>query len=157
MEFNIFISHSTKESSFGSAIANYLKRIPDVIPFLSEENVIEGSLSESLISKIKTCDVFIVLYSVNSHNSQYVQNEVGVARGSNKPILILAMDNTKPTAMLSGFAYYPLYDPSAEDSLPKVYEYIKEKVKGKADITGLLVFLGFLGGLGLGYFLSRKK
>ncbi|MCL5100205.1 MAG: toll/interleukin-1 receptor domain-containing protein [Candidatus Marsarchaeota archaeon] len=157
MAYSVFISHSTKDAISASAIADYIRKIPNLDAFLSEETVIAGNLSERLVSQIKGCDLFMVLYDTNSHSSQYVQNEIGAAITEKKSILVLALDATKPAAMLQGYAYFPLYDSSPSNSISKVYEYVEKQAKGKADSAALLTLLAFLGGLGLGYFLFGGK
>jgi len=145
MTLNIFLSYSNNDTQSASDILQRFKRIPNVDVFLAKENVVAGNLADGITSKIKACDIFIVLYSKNSHNSQYVQNEIGVAKGSDKVILILSLDDTKPTAMLQGITYYPLYNSDVANLATK---YIEQKAKEKASFE-LLIVVGAL--LGLGY------
>jgi len=126
MTFNIFLSHINNDAQSASSISQYLKKIPNVEVFLAEENVVAGNLADGITSRIKACDLFMVLYSKNSHNSQYVQNEIGVAKRSDKVMLILSLDDTKPTAMLQGITYYPLYNPAVAN-LPIIYKDIERK------------------------------
>lgn len=158
MTFTIFLSHNGRDTTSAIALARYLRQIPDTEVFLSEENLIAGNLADGLIAQIKKSDVFVVLHSTNSQASQYVQNEIGVARGNDKIMLILSLDPTKPTAMLEGITYYSLYDAK---NLPLVLDYLRQKAKEKSDNKALieaLALLGtFLGGLALGYWLSKHK
>lgn len=159
MSFNIFISHSTKDYPTASSIDKWLKQIPNVTTFLSEENIITGKLSDRILNEIKICDVFLVLYSANSHNSQYVQNEIGAALGQNKTIIILSLDDTKPEAMLQGYTYYQVYDPQeAEKFFPMLYKYIGQQVEAKANRELLPLILLISVGLGAAiYYIASQK
>jgi hypothetical protein len=154
MAFNIFLSHSNNDIQSASAISQYFKRMPNVDVFLAEENVVAGNLADGITSRIKACDIFMVLYSKNSHNSQYVQNEIGVAKGTGKDMLILSLDDTKPTAMLQGYTYYPLYSPDVAN-LPTIYKYIKQKEKEKASVE--LLIIGGAALLGFVYLLLKNE
>ncbi len=157
MSYNIFISHSTKDYPTASNIDKWLKQIPTVTTFLSEEIILPGKLSNEILNGIRICDVFLVLYSENSHNSQYVQNEIGAALGQNKPIIILSLDNTKPTAMLQGYTYYQIFDPTeAGKFFPKLHKYIGQLVEAKANkdlLSSIVLFVG----LGAAIYIASKK
>ena len=151
----IFISYSTLDIEISKRIATYLLQIRDVSVFLSESNLIVGTLSDVLVDKIKHCDLFIVLYSKNSHGSNYVQQEIGVAKGTNKPIIPILLDaEAKPEAMLQGTSYLTIYDENkAKEQMPRLYNYIIQESQKKASGQALLA-LGAL--FALGYLLSEK-
>ncbi|HCJ66193.1 MAG TPA: hypothetical protein DHV62_02410 [Elusimicrobia bacterium] len=156
MVFNIFISYSTKELETAEQLQSYISQIQGTSVFLSESSLIIGQLSEALISKIKECDLFIVLYSKNSQNSNYVQQEIGVAKGNNKIIIPVLLDEeAKPDAMLQGISYLAIYDEEKRDKqMPRLYNYVAQESQRKANTQALLV-LGaiFL----LGYVLSKDR
>lgn len=158
MSYNIFISHSTKDHLTASDIAKWLKQIPTVTTFLSEETILPGKLSDNILNNIKICDVFLVLYSANSHNSQYVQNEIGTALGLNKTIIILSLDDTKPEAMLQGYTYYQIFDPTeAGKFFPMLHKYIGQQVEAKANKDLLLSILVIFAGLGAAIYIASQK
>lgn len=144
MTYEIFISYSTFDIDTAKRITDYLSRIRGVTVFLSESNLIAGRLSDILVEKIKSCDLFIVLYSRNSHNSIYVQQEIGVAKGNNKLIIPILLDSeAKPNAMLEGMRYLTIYDENkARENMPMLFNYIAQQLQKKADTKkteGLLV------------------
>ncbi len=159
MSYNIFISHSSKDYPVANNIDNWLKQIPNVTTFLSEETIIPGILSDKILNEIKICDVFLLLYSINSHNSQYVQNEIGAALSQHKTLIILSLDGTKPNAMLQGYTYYQIYDQQeAGKFFPKLHQYISEQVKAKANndlLLSMLVIFAGIGGVAI-YIASQK-
>lgn len=142
--FNIFISYSTLDVETVKKIETYLSQIQGVSVFISDSNLLVGTLSDALVEKIKHCDLFLVLYSKNSHNSNYVQQEIGVAKGNNKPIIPLLLDaEAKPGAMLQGISYLPIYDENkAKEQMPKLYNHIIQETQKKARTQALLVLGG---------------
>lgn len=153
--YEIFVSYSTLNIEKAKKVSNYFTQIQDVSVFLSDSNLIIGQLSDILIDKIKRCDLFIVLYSKESHNSIYVQQEIGVAKGNNKPIIPILIDNEiRPGAMLQGISYLSIYDENkAKEQMPKLYNYIIRESKKKKSNQALLVLGGLLA---LGYILSDE-
>lgn len=146
MAFNIFISYSLKDLEIARQLQNYLSRIQGTSTFLSESSLIIGQLSEALITKIIECDLFIVLYSKNSQNSNYVHEEIGVAKGNNKIIIPILLDaEAKPDAMLQGISYLSIYDEEKRNAqIPRLYNYIVQESQKKNNSQTLLA-LGFIG------------
>ncbi|MCX8015475.1 MAG: toll/interleukin-1 receptor domain-containing protein [candidate division WOR-3 bacterium] len=151
MAFNIFISYSTKDLEIAMKLQTYLSQIQGTSVFLAETTLIVGKLSDAIISEIKKCDLFIILYSKNSHNSNYVQQEIGVAIANNKKIIPILLDaETKPDAMLKDYKYLSIYDEDKRNTqIPQLYNYIVEESQKKADIQavltlGIIFLLGFL-------------
>ncbi len=159
MSYNIFISHSAKDYPTASSIDKWLKQIPHCDAFLSEETILPGKLSDEILNKIRGCDIFLILYSANSRNSLYVQNEIGAALIQHKTPIILLLDDTKPTAMLDGYTYYPIYDrQEAEKLFPILHKYISQQVEAKAkDPSLLLSILVVFAGLGAIYYIASQK
>ncbi len=153
--YNIFISYSTLDIEIAKRIVTYLSQIQGVSVFLSDSNLIVGTLSNVLIEKIKHCDLFLVLYSKNSYSSNYVQQEIGVAKGNNKLIIpILLDDEARPSAMLQGTSYLSIYDENkAKEQMPRLYNYIVQESQKKANGQALFA-LGAI--FALGYLLSEK-
>lgn len=140
MTYNIFISYSTKDGEPARRLHSYLAQIQSVSVFLSESSLILGSLSDALVQKIKDSDLFIVLYSKNSQASNYVQQEIGVAKGNQKLIIPILLDqDAKPDAMLQGLSYISLYDEEKRNmQLPRLYAYIGQESQRKATGQALL-------------------
>ncbi len=155
MSYDIFISYSTLDIEVAKKITAYLSQIRDVSVFLSDSSLIVGTLSDVLVNKIKFCDLFVVLYSKNSHGSTYVQQEIGVAKGNNKLMIPILLDaEAKPSAMLQGISYLSIYDENiAKEQMPILYHYIVQESQKKASAQALLA-LGAL--FAIGYLLSEK-
>jgi hypothetical protein len=140
-KYFIFISYSAIDSEQARFFAEYFNSLDDVEAYLSEQRLVPGEIiSNVLIEKIKTSDMFIVLWSKNSFNSQYVQQEVGVAKGSHKLIIPILLDETKPTAMLQGIYYLSYYDETKRNAeFLRLNRYIQERIEDKKRKEALLL------------------
>ena len=155
LTFNIFISYSTNDIGEAKKQQSYFSQIQGTRVFLSDSSLILGQLSNALINEIKQCNLFIVLYSKNSQNSNYVQQEIGVAKGNGKLVIPVLLDaQAKPDAMLQGLSYLSIYDEEkCNVQMPHLYKYIAQETQKKANGETLL----FLGALYALYALSRKR
>jgi hypothetical protein len=150
MTYNIFISYSTKDLEEAKKIKDLISQIPDARSFLAETNLLVGSLSQSIITAIQECDLFVVLHSRNSQDSSYVQQEIGAARMSNKLIIPILLDpGARPEAMIQENGYLAFYDPTKKhEEMMKLYNYILKNSKQKANnqvILGLAVLFVLAG------------
>lgn len=92
MKFNIFISYSTKDLQQVKALEKQLSNTP-INVFVADHSILPGEELTSKISEaIRGCDLFIVLWSKNAKNSDWVSQEIGKATALNKKILPLVLD-----------------------------------------------------------------
>ncbi len=100
MPYSVFVSYSTKDIPSVDVLRNWLN-IPDVQVFVSEYAVAPGTpLAPTIQNAIRTCDLFILLWSKNAAASEWVPQEIGIARGCNKTILPFVLEKDIP---LHGF------------------------------------------------------
>ena len=158
MTYNIFFSYSTANLATARKICNYFKQIPNTEVFLCEDTVTVGQLTSDITARINSCDMFIVLYDKSSHTSQYVQNEIGVATGANKPIIPLVLESQYlPTAMLTGKRYYPIWDgENWEVKLLELYGYLEQKANER-NIADAVLVIGAILALGILLFGGRNS
>jgi hypothetical protein len=99
--------------------------------YLSEDELILGHMDDAILKEIKLCDLFLLLYSKDSHASHYVQHEVGAARSCNKTIVALLLDeNVRPDAMIKNIQYLPIYSPDkVAIEYEKLTQYINQQVE----------------------------
>lgn len=149
----IFISYSTKNLDKIKPVLNQLSAIKDIKIFFADETISLGDLvSQTIINNIRNSDVFILFYSESAVKSNYVQQEIGVARSNNKIIIPILLDSNKPTGMLEGINYLNFYDPSKQQTeISRLYNFIAQSVQSKKK-NQILTGLGLLG---LGYLLFR--
>ena len=152
MSFNVFISYSTKDMQFVEQVRQMLTSV-SINVFVSECSVLPGqSLSSEIISSIKSCDLFVLLWSKNSQSSEWVSQEIGIAKAVEKPIIPLMLE---PGLELPGFIrdikYLSILD-EPEKSLVWLQQHILDHKQNKETIN----FWGALMVIGALYFIFRK-
>ncbi|MEW6379074.1 MAG: toll/interleukin-1 receptor domain-containing protein, partial [bacterium] len=155
IRFNIFISYSSKDIEDIMPVNILLKSIQDTDVFIADESLAPGTeISNELINKISKTDIFIVFFSTNSAKSNYVQQEIGVARANNKLIIPIVLDGTKPTGMLTGINYLDLSNQQKyQAEIGRLYNFINSNIQQKKQNQLILV----LGLLGLGYLMLNNS
>ena len=139
MTYKVFLSYSTKDSNKAKELQEHFERIPEVSVFLYQTSFILGHVDDAIKAEIKGCDLFMILYSKNSINSNYVQHEAGVAKGHDKIIIPVLLDSeVKPDGMLEGYSYFSIYDEEkAKVEMPKLYDYIVQESQKKSTPTSV--------------------
>jgi hypothetical protein len=110
MAFEVFISYSTRDLSRATEVRGILER-PGCKVFLADSSIDPGSdLDQAIVDAIDRCDVFILLWSHHASASDWVPQEIGIAKGKRKPIRpIVLHKSASPTGFLRGTKYLPLY------------------------------------------------
>ncbi len=99
----VFLSHADEDKIVARRIADALEKY-QVKTFVAHDDIDAGDDWETtLINKIRDCDLFMALLSENFHNAHYTDHEVGIARGLNRPIIPIRIDNTSPYGFMSKF------------------------------------------------------
>ena len=153
MAYKVFISYSTNDFP----IVEHARRLltnPAVEVFIAEYSVSPGSqLNNTIVTAIKNCDLFVLLWSRNSKFSEYVPQEIGIARGNNKPMLPITLeDGLQLPGFIKELKYLPAYRDPAE-SLIWLQQYIFARAE-KQQQTNALVLLGL--GVALVWLFSQK-
>lgn len=154
---NIFISYSSDDLDKIKPILNQLETINDIKIFLAEKTINPGeNINQTIIQNIKKSDIFIVFYSSSAIKSNYVQQEIGVAKSFNKIIIPIILDSSKPTGMLDGINYLNFFDQTKQQKeMERLYRFIIQNVEVERKKRQQM--LTVLGLLGLGYLLSRGE
>lgn len=153
MAFNVFISYATKDLSVVDQVRTVLEG-SSVAVFVAEHSVPAGSpLAQSIITAIKQCDIFIVLWSRNADASDWVPQEVGIAKADNKHIIPVLLDpGLKPPGFMSDLKYL-----DATCDPQRAFTWLRDNVFAKATEKQKqegLVWLGI--GAALLWLLSRE-
>ncbi len=100
MALKVFISYSTKDIEIVNFVRSMLAGAP-VEVFVAEYSVAPGTpLSSAIITAIKQSNLFILLWSQNSRASEWVPQEIGIAKSENKQIIPVVL---QPNLPLPGF------------------------------------------------------
>jgi len=153
----IFVSHSAKDLDKIKPIFKHISSMQGTKTFLAEENLEPSSeVIQTIIDKIKSADMFLVFFSKNAKESEYVQQEIGIAKGYNKIIAPILLDSNTPKAMLVNTNYVNLSDKKKEQAeLRRLYFFIADNVN-KKNQNKKLVDLGILA-IGVGALLLNDK
>ena len=115
MPYRVFVSYSTRDLAIASHLRDLILGI-GATAYVAEYSTKPGTvLSGEILQAIKVCDLFLLLWSTDARHSDWVPQEIGVAKGASKPIMPVVLH---PGLALPGFIgdlkYLPLYEnPSA--------------------------------------------
>lgn len=107
MAGQVFISHSSRDSPWVEWVAAQARAL-GLEPYLAEHDPQPGRLlSAKIEAALRSSDVVIVLYTRNSIDSVYVNQEIGFARGIGKLIVPLVHPDVahRSRAMLDGIEF----------------------------------------------------
>lgn len=87
MAYSVFISYSTRDLATANSLASWINHA-GASAFIAEYAVAPGGpLSHDILSAIKGCDLFLLLWSDSARGSEWVPQEIGVAKGADKPVM----------------------------------------------------------------------
>ena len=142
MSFSAFISYSTRDLADANALRDWVA-VAGATPFLAEYSVAPGRpLAADILAAIRGCDLFLLIWSTSARESEWVPQEVGIARGAGKPILPIVLE---PGLELPGFLrdlkYLAVYrDPTS--SVKWLHQHVAARVKEKADTAVVMGVIG---------------
>jgi hypothetical protein len=114
MTFKIFVSYSTKDLSQVELLRQQLRATPIEV-FVAEHSVAPSQeLAPLIASAINACDLFVLLWSMNAKNSDWVSQEIGRASALGKQILPLVLsEGIALPGFIQGLKYLPIHrDPN---------------------------------------------
>lgn len=155
MAYKVFISHSTRDQRLVMALANILSKF-GINVSVAEWYLTPGQrLDKKVFNEIKDSDCVVALLTQNGIRSNWVQQEIGYALNSGKPLIPLVEKGiaNKDLAALQGKEYIE-YDPyQPQQALLKTSTYVKslklkkeEREKTLLIAGGILAFLLLLSG-----------
>lgn len=109
MAYKIFLSHSSADAHWVNWIKANARQV-GIEVYLHEYDPKPGQLlAGKLQAAIQSRDALVVLLTGNSQGSAYVQQEIGFAKGANKPVIPLVQPGIQQAslAMLQGVEYIP--------------------------------------------------
>ena len=108
---SVFFSYSTADYGSVQSIKSAITGL-QVNTFIAEHSINPGqSLREQIYRAIHSCDLFILLWSNNSKNSEWVRHEIGIATGAGKTIVPVLLDrDVLPPSFLKDIKYLSVAD-----------------------------------------------
>src|SRR3989337_1599362 len=87
MPFSVFISYSTSDLANATVLSGWVTAA-GAKPFLAEYSLAPGrALAADIVTAIQNCDLFLLLWTGSARNSEWVPQEIGIAKGAAKPIM----------------------------------------------------------------------
>ena len=100
MALKVFFSYSTRDLRIVQFVQQMLAGT-QVQVFVAEYDVAPGkALAPAVVGAIKECDVFVLLWTQNARTSDWVPQEIGIAKGHGKTIIPVVLQQGLP---LPGF------------------------------------------------------
>lgn len=140
MPYRVFISYSTKDMQRVEEVRAALHdMLVDV--FIAEHDVQPGQqLLKEIAKAIKVCQVFLLVWSKNSQESQWVSNELTLAMSESKLVIPIVLDREAalPSA-LADTKYLPAYrDP--QQALEWLRKTILQRARERRDLDLIITF-----------------
>jgi hypothetical protein len=101
---HVFISYSHEDAVYAHNLARTLESLGFKVWIM--DRIDYGSVWPQVIEeKISTCDAFILIMTLRSYSSVWVQNELTCAQGKKKPIFPLLLEGDKPWLSVQAIQY----------------------------------------------------
>ncbi|MBD3647446.1 MAG: toll/interleukin-1 receptor domain-containing protein [Pseudomonadales bacterium] len=146
MSFKVFISYSTRDLERVNGVRDMLEH-STIEVYIAEYSLDPGQpISDSIVAAIRDCDLFLLVWSDNAATSEWVPQEIGIAKSAKKTILPVVLEKglTLP-GFIRDLKYLDAYtDP--QSSLELLQELIFRDAEAKQQREGL-VWLGIGGAL----------
>jgi len=140
MAYSVFISYSTQDLATAEALRTWITAA-GAESFLAKYSLEPGRpLAADLMAAIQRCDLFLLLWSQNAKDSDWVPQEIGVARGAGRVIVpvVLQRGLTLP-GFINDLKYLPIY----EDSNAAV-QWLRSDIAGRVQDKQLGIFIGLV-------------
>lgn len=138
--YHIFVSYAQPQIEWATHLRQILTA-PGVSVFVAEHDLPAGdSLSQEIVTRIKRCDLFLLLWTEDARESQYVAKEYFLAKAEGKRIIPVALQTGVPLpAELADLKYLDV----ARHHMGAV-KWLETHVSGEAQskATGTLVTAG---------------
>lgn len=152
--YKVFVSYSTKDIIWVEYLKDTIKTLP-IDVFIADKSIQYGESIPNKISQyIKNSDLFLLIWTENSKDSSWVNQEIGKASENNVEILpIVLSKNLSLTGFIQNLKYVSLYG----ENKFKIGKFIREKItiKEEKKRKDLLKTLGV--GAFLLYLLSNEE
>jgi hypothetical protein len=103
MKYKVFISYATKDIQKVEPYLNIVKALPDTGCFFAKYDIEPNQNDrEEILKNITNANVVFLFYSKHAKGRIYINQEIGVAVGLRKQIIIGKLDKTEPAGMLEG-------------------------------------------------------
>lgn len=142
VEAKVFISHSTAaEDADLLATIRHVLRQEQISPVVVIRDYYAGSVSEKIQTALRGSDYVLVVLTKAAALAPWVNQEIGIAVGAQKPTIVLLEEGVKPPGTVAERDQIRFTRPGVLSALRRAVEFILKDVSEKAP---LLVIRGTL-------------
>jgi hypothetical protein len=154
MDYKVFVSHSMRQEDLGIVYAAAQDAATRGIHcYIAERDWQFGqSLPAKIETNIRTCDSFVAFLTIGGAQSQWVQQEIGCAVGSNRPRILVVEQGVQVTGFDVGREYIVLdrWNPwQAVATLNTYLSQLRDKKEQQQNaallVLGVIALIGLLG------------
>lgn len=167
MKYRVFLSHSSKDVNLVTSIQNELEKAGIEVYLAEKDPQLGKRLPEKIISNIVLANCMVVLLTDMGIRSQFVNQEIGVARANNKLIIPMVEKKVKNEmkGLLEGRELIVFDKRKLDKAIGRVRSYISDiklsielKIEEREEILKFLAVVAFIVLIAiLLYFASRRK
>lgn len=155
MAYKVFISYSSKNLDIVQWAHATLAQPGFTEVFAAEYSVVpSAALNKEIIQAIRTCDLFVLLWTQEARKSDYVPQEIGIAVDANRTILPVVMEDDLPVpGFISDLKYLPAHR-NFEGSFQWLAQFVRDNATRQQNNQNLAALVATLIG---GIWLFGKK
>jgi len=149
--YKVFISYSSKNLDVVDWAHATLAQPGLTEVFAAEYSVVPSAvLNKEIIQAIRTCDLFVLLWTQEARKSDYVPQEIGIAVDANKTILPVVMEENLPVpGFISCLKYLPAHK-NFEGSFQWLAQFVRDNAARQQNNQRLAALVAMLiGGIWL--------
>lgn len=142
MAYKVFLSHNAADAIWVKWIATNCNAF-GIEAYLYEHDPKPGKLlADKVQAAIRVSDAVVVLLTANSQASPYVQQEVGFAKGLQRPVIPLVQPgiDQRALAMLQGVEYITFDFRDARTGLGHLLQHLQGAKLAKERSQAILAF-----------------
>lgn len=139
MAYHIFVSYSSKNLNYVKQVTRAFVGLDDIKLFVSQYSLEPGNpLTDDLLAKIEACDLFLLIWSQQAKTSEWVSQEIGVAKAKNKAIMpVVTQSGLSLPGFIKDLKYLDLTDKTIDklNWLRKHVFNMSQRKKKQANMT----------------------
>jgi len=134
-----FFSYKNTDKIYAGKIKASLERY-GIDVFLAHEDIkVSKEWDEEILKALKNCDFVLLLLTKNFQESEYTDQETGIAIGLEKKIIPIKVDETDPYGFIDKLQALKLHSDDIDKSCEEIIRLIKDEPKLKKRLNDSLV------------------
>jgi hypothetical protein len=136
----VFLSYSSKDQNLANRLKQKLQNDFGFRVFMATKDIKPTQKWRNAIKQeLKDCQVFLALLTVNFRNSEWTDQETGMAIALGKVIFPLRVKKIQPHGFLEGYQYLRLKTSALDKSCNDILETTKSRLKIRENVQWSLI------------------